>query len=83
MNNLNINITSLSFKCSAEEGENFIKNYHDREGLELLGGKYLIREISIKKESSSYLGQLNTQKFYSYEDVASVEMDLFKVEGNL
>lgn len=80
VNKPNINITSLSFKCSPREYEDFLRKYYAEQSVEILGGEYFIRSVDIIREQPSYIEKLNFPRYNPYEEIVSVEMGLFKWE---
>ena len=74
MNKPNINVTHISFKCSPQECEDFLRKYHNRQSMEILGREYFIRSVDVKRE------KLNFQWQNPHDAMVSVGMELFKLE---
>ena len=75
---MNINVTHISFKCSLQEWEDFLRKHINRESMEILGGEYLIRSVDVKIGLLSYTGKFNFQGQNPHDAMVSVDMELFK-----
>ena len=69
-----MNIEKLQFTCTQLEWKGWLESYYDKNEIELLGGKYLIRECTVVYPSNS---------IFSIEgDMCDVEIILSKLKEN-
>lgn len=69
-----MNIDKLQFTCTKLEWNGWLSSYYDKDEIELLGDKYLIRECTVMH---------HPKNIFSIEDnIVEVEITLYKLKEN-